>query len=91
MKDAYGKLTSLVVYNTNYFHPISTKRVQIKFGLGKKFAVNKIIGIPTLKQCKASIIFECDFLTSPLLQTHFPLIHKPDRTGLPSSVVFDYK
>ena len=35
MKDAYGKLTSLVVYNTNYFHPISTKRVQIKFGLGK--------------------------------------------------------
>ena len=29
MKDTYGKLTSLVVYNTNYFHPNSTKIIQI--------------------------------------------------------------
>ena len=35
MKDAYGKLTSLVMYNTNYFHKNSTNRVQIEFGVRK--------------------------------------------------------
>ena len=50
MKYTYGKLTALVVYNTNYFHTNSTKRFQIAFGLGKEVAVNATIGIPTLKQ-----------------------------------------
>ena len=27
MKDTYGKLTALIVYNTNYFQPNFTKRV----------------------------------------------------------------
>ena len=91
MKDTYGKLTALVVYNTNYFHTNSTKRLQIEFGLSKEVAANKIIGIPKLKQWKASISFEGNFLTAPLLQTQFTLIYKPDNTGLPSSVSFDYK
>ena len=28
LKDTYGKLTALFVYNPNYFHTNSTKRVQ---------------------------------------------------------------
>ena len=52
MKDNYGKLTDLVLYNTNYFHTYSTKRVQIEFGLSKKVAVNATIGIPRLKNGK---------------------------------------
>ena len=35
MKDTYGKLTALVDYNTNYFHPNCTTRTQIELGLGK--------------------------------------------------------
>ena len=35
MKDTYGNIKSLVVYNTNYFHPNSTKRIQIEFSLCK--------------------------------------------------------
>ena len=50
MKDTYGKLTAPVVYNTNYFHPNSTKIIQILLGLGKKIAVNSIIVIPKIKQ-----------------------------------------
>ena len=42
MKETYGKLTSLTVYNTNYFHPNSTKKVHIEFGLNKKVADNTI-------------------------------------------------
>ena len=49
MKDTFGKLTDLVVYNTNYFHTNFTKRVQIGFGLVKRVSVNAIIVIPTLK------------------------------------------
>ena len=49
MKITFGKLTDLVMYNTNYFHTNFTKIVQIKFGLGKEVSVNSIIGIPTLK------------------------------------------
>ena len=30
MKDNYGKLTDLVLYNTHYFHTYSTKRAQIE-------------------------------------------------------------
>ena len=48
-KDNYGKLTALVLYNTNYFHTNSTKRVQIEFGLSKEVSGDAIIGIPTLK------------------------------------------
>ena len=91
MKDTYGKLTSLVVYNAKYFHTDSTKRVQIKFFLGKYVAVNVIIGIPTLNKCKDSITFENNCLTSPLIQTKFPIIYKPANTGLTYSVTFDYK
>ena len=68
MKYTYGKLTDLVVYNTYDFHPNYTKRIQIEFGFGKEVAVNAIIDIPTLKQRKASISFEGNFITSPLLQ-----------------------
>ena len=91
MRDTYGKLTALVMYNTNYFHTNFTKRVQIEFGVGKEVSVNAIIVIPTLKQWKAGISFEVNFLISPLLQTQFPLIYKPFNTGIPSSVAFDYK
>ena len=35
MKYTYGKLTALVVYNTIYFHPNSTKIIKTEFGLGK--------------------------------------------------------
>ena len=83
MKDTHGKLTPLGVYNTNYFHPNYTKRIQIDFGLGKEVSVNAIIGIPTLKQWKAIIIFEGNFITSPFLQTQFTLIYKPANTGIP--------
>ena len=91
MKDNYGKLTSLVLYNTNFFHQNSTKRVQIEFGLGKEDAVNAIASIPTFKQQKDSISFEVNFLTSTLLQTQSLLIRKPSNTGLPSRVSFYYK
>ena len=63
MKDTYGKLTSIVVYNTNYFHKHSTKRVHIEFSPEKEVVVNALIIIPTLKHQKASIIFEGNFLT----------------------------
>ena len=88
MKDTYGKLTALFVYNPNYFHTNSTKRVQIEFGLGKEVSVSAIIGIPTLKQWKSSISFEGKFLTSPLFQKKISLIYKPAK---PSSVTFEYK
>ena len=91
MKDNYGKITDLVVYNTNYFHTNSTTRAQIEFGLGKEVAVNAIIGILTPKKLKASISLEVNFLTSYLLQKKSPLIYKPANTGLPSIVAFDYK
>ena len=91
MKDTYGKLTSLVVYNTNYFHKNSTKRIQIGFGLSKKVAVISIVDIPKLKQWKYSISFDGNFLTSILLQTQFYLIYKHANTGIPSSVTFAYK
>ena len=91
MKDTYGKLTSLVVYNTNYFHKNSTKIIQIGFGLSKKVAVVSIVDIPKLKQWKYSISFDGNFLTSLLLQTQFYLIYKPSNNGLPSSTAFDYK
>ena len=57
INDTYGKLTSLVVYNPNYFYPSYTKRIQIEFGLGKEVAVSAIIGIPTFKKWKSSINF----------------------------------
>ena len=91
MKDTYGRLTSLVVYNTNYFHPNSTNIAKIEFFLEKKVAFNEIIGIPTLKQQKDSIIFEGNFITSPLLQTQFTIIYKPSNTGIPSRYAFEYK
>ena len=91
MKYTYGNITDLAVYNTKYFHPNSTKIIQIKFGLCKEVAVNAIICIPTLKQLKASISFEGNFNNSPLVQTYFPLIYKPSKTGLPFSVEFYYK
>ena len=53
------------MYTTTYFHIKSTKREQIGFGLVKEVTVTGIIGIPTLKQCKYSISFESNFLTSP--------------------------
>ena len=81
MKNDFGKLTALVAYSTNDFHPNSTNRVQIEFGLGKEVAVNAIIGIPTLKQWKASIIFEVNFLTSPPLITQFTPIYIHDKLG----------
>ena len=49
MKDTYGKLTSLIMYDKNYFHTNYTKIIQIEFVLGKEVAVNAIIGIPTLE------------------------------------------
>ena len=55
MKDTYGNITDLVVYKINYFHPNSTKRIQIKFGFCKEVAVKSINYIPTLKQWKNSI------------------------------------
>ena len=73
MKDTYGNLTALMVYITNHFHPNSTKIIQFEFGLGKEVIVNAIIGIPTLKQWKASIGFEGNFITSPLLQKNLLL------------------
>ena len=91
MKDTYGNITDLVVYNTDYFHPNSTKRIQIEFGLCKEVAVNAIICITTPKQWKYSIRFEGNFITSPLLQTQFPLIYKVSNTGIPFSTFFDYK
>ena len=91
MKDNYGKLTSLVLYNTNFFHQNFTKRVQIEFGLGEEDAANAIVSIPTFKQQKDSISFEVNFLTSTLLQTQSLLIRKPSNTGLPSRVSFYYK
>ena len=91
MKDNDGKLTALAMYNTNYFHTNSTKRVQIYFCLGKEVPINAIVGIPTLKQWKASISIEGNFLTSPLPQTQFPLIYKPANSGIPYSIAFDYK
>ena len=91
MKDTYGKLIALFVYNTNDFHKNSTKRVQNEFGLGKEVAFNAIIGIPTLKQWKDSTRFEVNFLNSTLHHTQFPLIYKPANTGLTSSFAFDYK
>ena len=90
MKDTYGKLPALVVYNTNYFYPNSNKIIQIGFVLDKEFAVNEIIVILTLQQWKASIIFEGNFLTSYLLQKQFPIIYEYAKTGLPSIVAFDY-
>ena len=90
MKDTYGDITALVVYNTNYFHPNSTNRIQNDFGLGKEVAFNAIIRIPTLKLSKYSISFEVTFLTSPLRHTQFPLTYKPANTGLPYIVDFDY-
>ena len=91
MKYTYGKLTALVVYNTNYFHTNSTTRAQIEFGLGKEVAVNAIIGIPAIKQWKASIRFEGDFITSTVLQTQFLLIYKSSNTELHSSIALDHK
>ena len=91
MKNDFGKLTALVAYSTNDFHPNSTNRVQIEFGLGKEDAVNAIASIPTFKQQKDSISFEVNFLTSTLLQTQSLLIRKPSNTGLPSRVSFYYK
>ena len=69
MKDTYGKIKVLLVHSINYFHPNSTKGNQIGFVLGREVAFNAIIGMPTVKQWKDSIIFEGDFLISPLLQT----------------------
>ena len=91
MKDTYGNITDLVVYKINYFHPNSTKRIQIKFGFCKEVAVNSIIYIPTLKQWKNSISSGGNFITSPLLQTQYFLIYKPSNTGLPFSAAFHYK
>ena len=90
MKDASGKLTVLFLYTTNYFHTNPTEKVQIEFVPGKEIAVNIIIDIPTRKQWKCSIRLEGNFLTSPLLQTKFPLIFKPTNTGLSSSIAFYY-
>ena len=91
MKDNFGNLISLLVYNTNNFHPNYTKRIKIEFGLGNKVAVNAIIGISTLKQWIASIIFEGNLINSPVLQTQCPLICKSANTGIPSSASFEYK
>ena len=40
---------------------------------------------------ESNIIPEGKFLTSPLIQPQFTLIYKPDNTGPPYSVTFDYK
>ena len=91
IKDTYVKLTSLAVYNTNCLTKIPPKRSKLSLASAKEVAVNAIIGIPTLKKYKASISFEGNFLTSPFLQTQFPLIYKPADNGLTSSVNFDHK
>ena len=73
MEYTYRKITSLVVYNTIHFHPNSTKRIQIEFGLGKEGSANTIISMIPLKQWKASISFEVNFLTSPFFKHNFLL------------------
>ena len=73
MKYTYGTITALVVYNTNYYHPNSTKKIQIEFGPTKEFAVNTILGIPTPQKWKASISFEGNFLPHPLFKHTFLL------------------
>ena len=50
MKDNFGKLTSLVMFNTNYFYTNFTKRSQIEFGIRKNVAFNAIIYIPKIKK-----------------------------------------
>ena len=90
MKDTYGNITDLVVYNTDYFNPNSTKRIQIEFGLCKEVSVNAIVCIPTPKQWKSSIRFEGNCITSPLLKTKFTIIYKASNTGIPFSTAFEY-
>ena len=91
MKDTYGKIKVLLVHSINYFHPNSTKGNQIGFVLGREVAFNAIIGMPTVKQWKDSIIFEGNFINSPVIQTQCPLICKSANTGIPSSASFEYK
>ena len=71
MRDTYGKLTALAVYNTNCFHTNFTKRVQIEFGLGKEVSVNTGIGIPTLKRRKIVSDLRVIFLPHPFLKHNY--------------------
>ena len=68
IKNTCRKLIILFVYNTNFFHKNYTERIQNGLGFIKEVAVNSIIGISKIKQLRPSIIFEGDFLTSPLFQ-----------------------
>ena len=67
MKYTYGKIISLVVYNTTSLHKNSTNRIKIEFGPAKGVAFNAIISIPTLKKRESSISFQGDFITSLLI------------------------